>query len=116
ASTSMVTLALRLTGLLGGAEPTLEIHTTCAERSALDRQDESSGLYLFGFRRFIDLSGVERVAQRVTQQIESEYRRADGHSRKHGRPRRTTKLIQIAPVCNHRPPARRRRGNSEPEE
>src|SRR5437867_1019889 len=60
-------------------------------------------------------SWIERVAQRVTKQIEAEDGGADGQSGKDRSPRRMPELTQIAAVGDHRTPARRRWLNTEAE-
>src|SRR5258705_9638150 len=63
----------------------------------------------------IMLSRVERVTQRIAQQVEAKHGGTDRNSGEDRSPRSASKLFQISAVCNHRPPAWRRRGNAESE-
>src|SRR5687768_787302 len=59
------------------------------------------------------LSWIERITERIAEQIEAEHCRSDRDSRENGGPGGASKLVEIAAVCNHGPPARSWRWNSE---
>src|SRR5688572_4750374 len=62
------------------------------------------------------LSWIERITERIAEQIEAEHCRSDRDSRENGGPGGASKLVQIATICNHGSPAWSRRWNSEPQE
>src|SRR5665213_973488 len=58
---------------------------------------------------------IERVPERVAEQIEAEHRRTDREARRQRCPRCIAELIQVATVSDHTPPAGSWRLNPEPE-
>src|SRR3954465_13327730 len=63
-----------------------------------------------------DGARVERVAERVTEEVEAEYRGTDREPGKERRPGRVPKLAEVTAVGDHGAPTRRRRLHAEPEE
>src|SRR5688572_2154479 len=60
-------------------------------------------------------AGIERIAQRVADQVEGEDGEADGQSGEDGQPRRALGELEAA-AAQHQPPRGRRLGDAEAEE